>query len=128
MALEAVQAQAGGASIESRRILHLADDWVAAQYRKAAEAIDAQVFAGHLAGPGAPAGSRGDRAGPGGRQRDGATSRRGELEPALPQIAAAMHGYLTQIGCVLWPGGVSATPAAHRGRGSGEPKNARIID
>ncbi len=48
MALEAVQAQAGHASIESTRIyLHLADDWLASQYRKAAEAIDAQVFAGH---------------------------------------------------------------------------------
>ena len=47
MALEAVQAQAGHASIESTRIyLHLADDWLAAQYRKAAEVIDAQVFAG----------------------------------------------------------------------------------
>ena len=48
MALEAVQAQAGHASIESTRIyLHLGDDWLASQYRKAAEAIDAQVFAGH---------------------------------------------------------------------------------
>ena len=38
MALEAVQAQAGHASIESTRIyLHLADDWLASQYRKAAE-------------------------------------------------------------------------------------------
>ena len=47
MALEAVQAQAGHASIESTRIyLHLADDWLAAQYRRAAEVIDAQVFAG----------------------------------------------------------------------------------
>ena len=46
MALEAVQAQAGHASIESTRIyLHLADDWLAGQYRAAAEAIDAQVFA-----------------------------------------------------------------------------------
>ena len=46
MALEAVQAQAGHASIESTRIyLHLADDWLAAQYRRAAEAIDAQVLA-----------------------------------------------------------------------------------
>ncbi len=55
MALEAVQAQAGHASIESTRIyLHLADDWFAAQYRKAAEVIDAQVFAG----PGALTGSR----------------------------------------------------------------------
>ena len=47
MALEAVQAQAGHASIESTRIyLHLADDWLAAQYRRAAEVIDAQVYAG----------------------------------------------------------------------------------
>ena len=59
MALEAVQAQAGHASIESTRIyLHLADDWLAAQYRKAAEVIDAQVFAGQPAGPGAVTGSR----------------------------------------------------------------------
>src|ERR1700746_1145965 len=59
MALEAVQAQAGHASIESTRIyLHLADDWLAAQYRKAAEVIDAQVFAGPPAGPGALTGSR----------------------------------------------------------------------
>ena len=45
MALEAVQAQAGHASIESTRIyLHLADDWLASQYRRAAEAIDAQLL------------------------------------------------------------------------------------
>lgn len=51
MALEAVQAQAGHASIESTRIyLHLADDWLASQYRKAAEVIDAQVFAAHPEG------------------------------------------------------------------------------
>ena len=56
MALEAVQAQAGHASIESTRIyLHLADDWLAAQYRKAAEVIDAQVFAAQPAGPSATA-------------------------------------------------------------------------
>jgi integrase/recombinase XerD len=53
MALEAVQAQAGHASIESTRIyLHLADDWLAGQYRRAAEAIDAQVFAEHPAAVG----------------------------------------------------------------------------
>jgi integrase/recombinase XerD len=58
MALEAVQAQAGHASIESARIyLHLADDWLAARYRTAAEVIDAQVFAGQPAGPGTAAGS-----------------------------------------------------------------------
>ena len=59
MALEAVQAQAGHASIESTRIyLHLADDWLAAQYRKAAEVIDVQVFAGEPARPAAVTGSR----------------------------------------------------------------------
>jgi integrase/recombinase XerD len=47
MALEAVHAQAGHASIESTRIyLHLADDWLASQYRRAAEAIDAQMLPG----------------------------------------------------------------------------------
>jgi integrase len=46
IALEAVQAHAGHASIESTRTyLHLADDWLAAQYRRAAEVIDAQLFA-----------------------------------------------------------------------------------
>ena len=52
MALEAVQAQAGHASIESTRIyLHLADDWLAWQYRRAAEAIDAQLLAGPVTSP-----------------------------------------------------------------------------
>ena len=47
MALEAIQAQAGHRSIESTRIyLHLADDWVAGEYRKAIEAIDAQARVG----------------------------------------------------------------------------------
>ena len=47
MALEAVQAQAGHRSIESTRLyLHLANDWLAGEYRKAAEAIDAQVLVG----------------------------------------------------------------------------------
>jgi integrase/recombinase XerD len=50
MSLEAVQAQAGHASIESTRIyLHLGDDWLAFQYRRAAEAIDAQSLAGPAA-------------------------------------------------------------------------------
>ena len=51
MALEAIQAQAGHASIESTRIyLHLGDDWLAGQYRRAAEAIDAQAFPEHPGG------------------------------------------------------------------------------
>jgi site-specific recombinase XerD len=50
MSLEAVQAQAGHASIESTRIyLHLGDDWLASQYRKAAEAIETQLLPGSIA-------------------------------------------------------------------------------
>jgi site-specific recombinase XerD len=46
MALEAVQAQAGHSSIETTRLyLHLADDWLAGEYRRASEAIDAQALA-----------------------------------------------------------------------------------
>jgi integrase/recombinase XerD len=44
MALEAIQAQAGHRSIESTRIyLHLANDWLSGEYRRAVEAIDAQA-------------------------------------------------------------------------------------
>jgi site-specific recombinase XerD len=46
MELEAIQAQAGHASIESTRIyLHLASDWLETEYLRAAEAIEAQVTA-----------------------------------------------------------------------------------
>jgi len=46
MALEAVQAQAGHISIESTRIyLHLTNDWLANEYRRASDLIDA----GHAA-------------------------------------------------------------------------------
>jgi site-specific recombinase XerD len=46
MALEALQAQAGHASIETTRVyLHLSDRWLADEYRRAAEAIDAQLLA-----------------------------------------------------------------------------------
>jgi site-specific recombinase XerD len=42
MALEAIQAQAGHRSIESTRIyLHLANEWLAGEYHRAAELIDA---------------------------------------------------------------------------------------
>ncbi|MDP8969996.1 MAG: tyrosine-type recombinase/integrase, partial [Actinomycetota bacterium] len=43
MALEALQAQAGHISIESTRIyLHLSNSWLADEYRRAADAIEAQ--------------------------------------------------------------------------------------
>jgi integrase/recombinase XerD len=44
MALEAIQAQAGHRSIESTRIyLHLANDWLAGEYLRAVQVIDAEV-------------------------------------------------------------------------------------
>ena len=44
MKLEAIQAQAGHASIDSTRIyLHLANDWLEKEYLRAAEAIEAQA-------------------------------------------------------------------------------------
>jgi site-specific recombinase XerD len=47
MALEALQAQAGHRSIESTRVyLHLAGEWLAGEYRRAVEAIEAQSVGG----------------------------------------------------------------------------------
>lgn len=47
MAIEAIQAQAGHASISSTRIyLHLSADWLAGEYHRAAEAIEAQATMG----------------------------------------------------------------------------------
>ncbi|MBK8333678.1 MAG: tyrosine-type recombinase/integrase [Actinobacteria bacterium] len=44
MALEAIQAQAGHRSIESTRVyLHLADGWLASEYQRASDLIDASV-------------------------------------------------------------------------------------
>ena len=47
MALEALQAQAGHRSISATQIyLHLANDWLAGEYKRAAEAVDAQAALG----------------------------------------------------------------------------------
>ena len=47
MAIEALQAQAGHRSIASTRIyLHLGADWLADEYKRAAEAIEAQATVG----------------------------------------------------------------------------------
>jgi site-specific recombinase XerC len=47
MTLEALQAQAGHRSLASTRVyLHLSADWLADEYRRASEAIDAQAAMG----------------------------------------------------------------------------------
>lgn len=49
MAIEALQAQAGHRSINSTRLyLHLSADWLANEYRRAAEAIEAQAIVGKI--------------------------------------------------------------------------------
>jgi len=49
MSLEALQAQAGHRSIASTQIyLHLGADWLAAEYRRAADVLEAQLVAGAL--------------------------------------------------------------------------------
>ena len=48
MALEAVQAQAGHRSIESTRVyLHLTNDWLAREYRRASDLIEAATRRAH---------------------------------------------------------------------------------
>lgn len=125
MALEAVQAQAGHASIESTRIyLHLADDWLASQYRRAAEVIDAQVYAGAEGSPRRsctnPTRSASPASGgcdenhtaatvlPDQHQRGGAAAMAtwAQVEVDLPAVAATMRAYLDQIAVVLRPGSV----------------------
>jgi len=47
MSIEALQAQAGHRSIASTQLyLHLGDGWLAAEYRRAAEVIEAQASVG----------------------------------------------------------------------------------
>ena len=46
MSIEALQAQAGHASIETTRVyLHLTNDWLAGEYREAQKRIDADRLA-----------------------------------------------------------------------------------
>ena len=45
MALEAIQARAGHRSLDSTRVyLHLANDWLAAEYQRAAQLIDVSML------------------------------------------------------------------------------------
>lgn len=49
MPIEAIQAQAGHRSIASTRVyLHLGDDWLADEYRRAVEAVDVQAAIGTI--------------------------------------------------------------------------------
>ena len=103
MALEAVQAQAGHASIESTRIyLHLADDWLASQYRgppRRSTPRSSLPPAARCAVPG---------------ERAGAAAGLGPAGRGVPQVTDPMRRYLEQVACVLRPGSVSGADLALR--------------
>ena len=113
MAIEAIQAQAGHRSIASTRIyLHLGGDWLADEYRRAAEAIDAQagggapVSARRPVPPRARAVRRRRRSSPGGHL--------GRDRPAAPQMATTMATYLDQLSVSARPATVGAVDLALR--------------
>jgi site-specific recombinase XerD len=82
----AVQAQAGHLSIESTRVyLHLANDWLAGEYLRAAALIDADTAAEWT-----------------------------RIETAAPQVATLMHRYPRQLGTFLAPMSVAAAENALR--------------
>ena len=94
MALEAVQAQAGHASIESTRIhLHLADDWPTSTALQQRSSTPRSTPANRSAGMGAPV------SGP-------LLLPTWEQLSDRPEIVATMRHYLEQIACVLRPGSV----------------------
>ena len=116
MALEAVQAQAGHRSIESTRIyLHLTNDWLAGEYRRAADADRRRP--GRSGGDARRAGRwlpddcaiRIDAAG-------GIPSRTrvGEIAATGPQVAATMGRYLAQAATFLAPSSVDVADNALR--------------
>src|SRR5680860_554104 len=59
MSIEALQAQAGHASIETTRVyLHLTNDWLAGEYREAQKRIDADRLAVTRCAPSLPSPAR----------------------------------------------------------------------
>jgi site-specific recombinase XerD len=74
--------------------------------------IDAQVFAGLPAGPGTVPGELAVSGPQRGANGMGPLPAWADLEPVIPQIAATMRRYLTQISCVLRPGSVSGADLA----------------
>ena len=110
MALEAVQAQAGHRSIESTRVyLHLTNDWLAGEYRRAAALIDAdtaavaEMLAAQEAGR--PVSALPARAPAASRAVAGSTAAAewAQIEAAAPRWLRSMRRYLRQLGTFLAP-------------------------
>jgi Phage integrase family len=120
MAIEAIQAQAGHRSISSTRIyLHLGVDWLADEYRRAVEAIEAHL----VGGPN-------DRPGPINAAKDASAGRRDtrgdvgrDRRPSAPD--GGHHGLLpgptrslvpSEHGVCSGPGSPSLRPTGHHSR------------
>ncbi|MGI8793336.1 MAG: tyrosine-type recombinase/integrase [Acidimicrobiales bacterium] len=106
MALEALQAQAGHRSINSTRLyLHLSADWLADEYRRAAESITRRRTSGRS----------------GERRRSRRFPRRADLlaevewarvPAAAPVLAATIRGYLDRLEATLASSSVRAVEVA----------------
>ena len=95
MALEAVQAQAGHRSIESTRIyLHLANDWLAGEYQRAAALIDADQPPSDRRSGGGVDDRR--RPSPSRRPQPRVSAEWAQIAAQAPQLAAT-HGAATWI-------------------------------
>jgi hypothetical protein len=108
MSIEALQAQAGHSSIASTQLyLHLGADWLADEYRRAAEAIEVQasVDAPMSATPAPrPASTSSRRPAPENSWED--------IAQQAPQMAATMTAYLDQLAVSSRPATVAATATA----------------
>jgi site-specific recombinase XerD len=121
MALEAVQAQAGHASIESTRVyLHLANDWLAGGVPAGRRADRRRYHSGRRdagrAAAGRPVSGQPARSPATGRAVTGSTAAAewAQIEATAPQVAALVRRYLRQLGTFLAPASVNAAENALR--------------
>jgi site-specific recombinase XerD len=95
MSIEALQAQAGHRSIATTQIyLHLGDDWLAGEYRRAAEAIEAQAMVG-IASMSAPA------------PQPSALRGWERVATVAPQMVDTMQAYIDTVALTLAPSSVA---------------------
>ncbi len=118
--LRRVQARVGLVWIGSTRIyLHLAGDWLAGRYWRAAAVIDAQMLLGRTSWPSAV---DGDRWKGSAELPDWNT-----LTDRLPDLTVTMRGYLDQLECVPRPGSVRNAEQALRSRAALLADRARQV-
>ena len=114
MALEAVQAQAGHRSIESTRIyLHLTNDWLADQYRRAVRPHRRGHRRAHRP-PGGDVMTAAHALVESWNPSDISHREWAELSTRAPQLAATMRRYLVQLATILAPRSVEVADSTLR--------------